>query len=110
MITRNGIYYNLELSHYKFKVPDTNMVFIFSSELHLFKFEDRYIDNRKDFNTKQRSKYRMNIQSIVLPDVLLYKKLESRGFLIVDERGNKICLENLICYGEKVMPKNLKEK
>lgn len=42
----------------------------------------------------------------ILPDIVLYKKIETRGFLMVDEGGQKIWLENLLLGGEKVTLKS----
>jgi hypothetical protein len=106
MKTRNGIYYDLTKSCYKFKVPDTNMVFVFSSDLHMIKFEDQYKENRDDINLKLTSRYRVNMQMKVFPDLLLYKKIETRGFLVINEGGQKICQENLLLNGERVTAKS----
>lgn len=103
--TRNGIYYDLTKSTYHFKVPDTNIIFVFSSDLHLFKFEDQYKNHREDFNTKFKARYRINTDMKVMPDILLYNKIETRGFLIVDRGGQKLCQESLLLNGETVIPK-----
>ncbi len=100
MITRNGVYHDLTRSHYRFKVPDTKHTYVFSSSLHKIKFESKYIENRIEQNLKLKSRYRINIDTKTLPDIMLYKKIESRGFLIIDERGQELCLENLILSGE----------
>lgn len=105
-MTRNGVFYDLEKSRYKFKVPDTNITFIFSSDLHLCKFEERYISNREEHNIRLNAKHRINIETKVLPDILLYKKIETRGFLLIDEKGLKLCQENLKLIGEKVTQKS----
>ena len=104
--TRNGVYYDLTKSRYKFKVPDTNMIFIFSSDLHMFKFEDRYLNNREEQNIKFKSRFRVNIETKVLPDIMLYQKIETRGFLIINEKGQKLCQENLILRCEKATLKD----
>jgi len=106
MKTRNGIYYDLSKSSYKFKVPDSKIVFVFSSDLHMLKFEDAYIENRKEHNTKFISRYRLKISMNVLPDLVLYKKIETRGFLVINEGGQAICQENLLLNGEVVMLKS----
>lgn len=106
MRTRNGIYYDLSKSTYRFKVPDTNITFVFSSDLHMIKFEDQFKENRNDFNVKQKARYRIDITMKVLPDILLYKKIETRGFLMVNEGGQVLCQENLKLIGEKATPKS----
>jgi hypothetical protein len=106
MKTRNGIYYDLSKSTYKFKVPDTNITFIFSSDLHLLKFEEQYLNNRYDYNLKLTVRLKIPIIMKVVPDVVLYRKIETRGFLLIDEGGQKICQENVQLNGEKVTRKN----
>lgn len=106
MKSRNGIYYDLTKSVYKFKVPDTNITFVFSSDLHMIKFEDQFMVNRYDHNLKLRSRTRINVFMTSLPDVLLYKKIETRGFLIINEGGQRICQENLLLTGEKLTLKS----
>jgi hypothetical protein len=101
MRTRNGIYYDLTKSCYKFKIPDTNMTFIFSSDLHLVKFEEQYKDNRNEHNLKLKVRYGMEFNMKVFPDLMLYRRIEKRGFLVLNEGGIKICQENLLLSGEK---------
>jgi hypothetical protein len=106
MKTRNGIYYDMTKSPYRIKPPDTNLTFVFSSDLHLTKFEEQYKANRNEFNMKYSVRFRLDIDMKVLPDILLYKKIETRGFLIVDEGGQMICQENLKLTGGKVTRKS----
>lgn len=106
MRTRNGVYYDLTVSCYKYKPRDTGLTFVFSSDLHLTKFEERIQEHRNDFNLKIKARYRLEVDFKNFADIVLYKKIEKRGFLIVNEGGQKICQENLILDGEKVTPKN----
>lgn len=106
MRTRNGIFYDLSKSVYKKLVPDTMITFIFSSDLHLTKFEEQYKQHREEFNLKYQARFRVHLNLTVFPDILLYKRIEKRGFLLVNERGQKICQENLTLNGERAMLKN----
>lgn len=106
MVTRNGIYYDLTKSTYKFKTPDTHVTYVFSSDLHLVKFEDNYLENRKEQNIKFKARFRLNTHLNTLADLLLYMKIEQRGFLVVNERGQKLCHENLILSGEQATQKS----
>jgi hypothetical protein len=106
MRTRNGIYYDLSKSTYKLKMPDTNITFVFSSDLHRTKFEEQYKENRAEHNLKFHARYRIDTNMKVLPDIVLYKRIETRGFLLIDEGGQYIWQQNLILNGEKVIPKS----
>lgn len=106
MKTRNGIYYNLSHSKYTFVVPDTNIKFVFSSMLYMTKFKEQYLLNREQQNIKFKSRYKLNIATVILPDVMLYNKIEKRGFLIINERGQELCQENLLLNGEQVTRKD----
>lgn len=106
MKTRNGIYYDLRHSKYTFVVPDTDIKFVFSSMLYRTKFKEQYLLNREQQNIKFKARYKLNIEAVVLPDIMLYNKIEKRGFLIINERGQEICQENLILNGEQVTRKD----
>jgi hypothetical protein len=106
MKTRNGIYYDLTLSSYIYKLRDTGLTFVFSSDLHLTKFEEQYKKHRNDFNLKLKSRFRLNVNFTTFADIVLYKKIETRGFLILIEGGQKLCQENLKLVGERATPKS----
>ena len=106
MKTRNGIYYDLTKSTYNYVDKETKLIYSFSSDLHLCKFEERKSRHRKEFNLKFGVRFKVDINFKTLPDLILYRRLETRGFLILDERGQPICQENLILGGEKVMLKD----
>lgn len=82
------------------------MTFVFSSDLHLVKFEEQYKEHRAEQEMKFKARYRFEIRLNNLFDLVLYKKIETRGFLVITEGGQKICRENLLLSGEKVTPKN----
>lgn len=106
MKTRNGIYYNLKYSKYRLYVPETRLTFVFSSNLYMNKFEEQILLNREEQNAKFKARYKLNIAAVILPDVMLYNKIEKRGFLIINERGQEICQENLLLHGEQLTRKN----
>jgi hypothetical protein len=83
MKTRNGVYYDLSKSVYKFTVPDTKIQFVFSSDLHMVKFEERYLNYRKQINQKFNARYRLEFNFKTFSDLLLYQTIETRGFLIL---------------------------
>ena len=105
MVTRNGVYYDLKKSCFKCKPIDNNLTFVFSSDLHLVKFEEQYKEHRAEQELKFTSRYRFKIRLNTLFDLILYKRIENRGFLVINDGGEKICQENLQLDGEKVMLK-----
>lgn len=106
MKTRNGIYYDLSHSKYTFIVPDTDIKFVFSSMLYMTKFKEQYLLNREQQNIKFKVRYKLNIEAVILPDIMLYNKIEKRGFLIINERGQELCQKNLKLIGEKATRKD----
>lgn len=106
MKTRNGIYYDLNESVYKHHSKEMGLTFVFSSDLYLCKFEEQFKLHRKDFNLKHSVRFKINVNFKVLPDIILYSKIEKRGFLILSERGQALCQNDLILNGERVTLKS----
>lgn len=52
------------------------------------------------------ARFQVNVKLTTLADMILYQKIEKRGFLVMDGKGNKLCKENLIFVGERAMSKN----
>ena len=102
------IFYNLKESVFKF---DTGKIeFYFSTELNLKKFRERIIENRKKINESLSNRFSLEIVNENLSDIILYRKIEKRGFLIVNDRGEKIEWPNQIkLNGEKLIKKELQE-
>jgi hypothetical protein len=100
MITRNGVYYDLKQSRYKVHCSG-GLLLYFSSDLHMLKFLDKKEAHRKEINDKMTSRFRIEIRLNTLADIILYQKIETRGFYITDEKGNELCRENLILSGER---------
>lgn len=94
MITKNGVYYDLENSSYRYKV--NNLTFVFSSKSHLDKFKSRMKENREKINKSLSNRFNILIDVEQLADVVLYRKIETRGFLILTGTGKKLCRQNAI--------------
>lgn len=93
MLTPDGVCYDLKLSHYR--CTHDNVTFVFSSQLHLDKFESRYKEHRKRVNLSLSKRFNFSVDASTLADVVLYRKIESRGFLI-ECKGERItCRTNL---------------
>lgn len=103
MITRDGIYYSLQYSNYRFTTND--ITYVFSSKLHLEKFKKQYTEHRNDLSIKFTRRYGITIHLHTLSDVVLYKRIESRGFLIIKE-GVELCQSEVILDGEKATQKS----
>jgi len=78
--TRNGIIYNLPKSKYRYSTD--KFEFFFSSLRHLEKFSERLVENRNATNLWLSNKYGLKIMLNDLADLMLYVKIETRGFYI----------------------------
>ena len=105
MITRNGICYDFNLSTYRATIG--NLTFVFSSQLHLDKFLAKLEDNRKTINHSLTKRFNYHVDVHHLADIVLYKKIETRGFLIVTNEGIELWQSKNTQYvGGKVTPLN----
>lgn len=83
MITKNGIFLNLDESNYK--ILKYGVIFYFSSLLYLEKFEkevELYVNAE---TIKLRNKYKVESDFTLYLAIAFYKKIEKRGFYIYDE-------------------------
>ena len=96
MISRNGVVYDLSVSSYRHTVG--GLTYVFSSKLHLDKFKKKLKENRDIINYSLTKRFNIAVDVSQLADVVLYRKIETRGFLIVTGEGNELC-QNDITYG-----------
>lgn len=75
------IYNDLNESNYTFKYDD--LVFYFSSQFYLEKFTREYSQFLKDETMKLKIKFKCNIYCDEMILLLLYKKIEKRGFKVL---------------------------
>lgn len=106
MLTRNGVCYDLVKSPYRITLD--NVTFVFSSQPHLDKFESRLKTNRETINYSLTKRFGFSVNVSTLADVVLYKKIETRGFLIEVEEVEYKCLKSLKLDGAKVTTRNSK--
>jgi hypothetical protein len=99
MQTRNGIYYNLKESSYKLKVD--NLEFFFSSKKYLRKFYESYSNNREFLKSSLYNRWGFYVEANTLYDIVLYSKIEKRGFYLKMNGDEYSCLENVNLYLEK---------
>lgn len=105
MISRNGVCYDLNISSYRFTTG--NLTFVFSSQLHLDKFKKKYKENRDIVNYSLTKRFNATVDVSELADVVLYRKIETRGFLIVTSEGKTLCQKNTKFIGGKMIPLKL---
>ena len=86
----NIIYNDINESDYIFKYD--NLQFYFSSMFYLKKFKRTYLQFLKDETMKLKIKYKCNIYADEMLLLLLYKKIEKRGFKVL--YNNHKLLEN----------------
>jgi hypothetical protein len=99
-MTRNGIFYDLHKS--SFRYTQNKIVFVFSSQTHLFKFKERLHQNRIKVNNSLSSRFGITCSFDVLADLVLYQQIEKRGFLVYNERGDELCKEKVQLNGDKL--------
>lgn len=87
---KNIVYNDLNESNYCFKYDDFK--FYFSSNFYLEKFEREYVNFIKDETMKLKIKFKCNIFADYLILLLLYQRIEKRGFR-VENKNNEI-IEN----------------
>jgi YHS domain-containing protein len=104
MVSRRGIYYDLTNSIHRTTI--NQITYVFSSKNHLLKFKDKHIKNRYDLSASLSNRFGILIDVTLLADIVLYTKVETRGFLIITENGVNLCKENLVCNGEKLTLKS----
>ncbi|MBQ8168677.1 hypothetical protein IJZ97_04590 [bacterium] len=104
MITKNGVCYDLTKSIYKLRVGE--LTFVFSSQLHLDKFKAKLQENRDIINYSLSRRFGITVDVSQLADIVLYKKIETRGFLVVSNEGNNLWQNNLTFVGGKATTRN----
>lgn len=97
MKSRYGVYYDLEKSEYK--CTHNGLTFVFSSQQHLNSFEKKRKQNREMINYSLSKRFKISIDVSTLADVVLYKKIETRGFLIEGQGDKMQCVKHITYAG-----------
>lgn len=85
MKSARGVYYDLVESTYKYKYK--NIIFYFSSQFYLNKFETLQYDYIKYINNKMRLEFGTKVDFTILALIKLYQRIEKRGFrVLVDDK------------------------
>lgn len=103
-MTRNGIVYNLNISPYRITIDD--LTFYFSSINHLKKFSDKLNENRKIIKHSLSKRFGFTVNITLLADIVLYSRVETRGFLITSNGRIYQCEKDIILNGGKVTKMN----
>ena len=83
MITKRGIYYDLNDRTYTLKVE--GLTFYFSSDFYRMKFAESFVKYIESETLKLKVKYSCNINATKMLLLKLYQKIETRGFKVVYE-------------------------
>ena len=108
MYTRDGICYDLNKSIYKSTQND--VTFVFSSKLYKEKFEAKLKEHRESINKSLSNRFRISIDVSTLADVVLYMKIEKRGFLIEAKEDKLQCKNNITFVGGNQIMKSSNKK
>lgn len=89
MKTKNDIYLDIKESDYSFNFK--GLSFFFSSKFYLKKFSDLVENYINEETLKLQNKYKMKINMELYFMLVLYNKIEKRGFRVYDiETGKEI--------------------
>jgi YHS domain-containing protein len=95
MKTKRGIYLNIEDSDYYYDLDGIR--YYFSSEFNLGRFKDRVLNYVNEESIKLKLRYKVNVNFDLFFTISYYRKIEKRGFKVVDLSNNrKITKETII--------------
>lgn len=100
--TRSGVYHDIKESEYA--VSDGKLYMFFSSPTTIKKFMNGYEENRKKMDEKYEKLMSdgVTINQDILFDLMLYKKIEKRGFYCI-LNGKEINEEEFKDYARQVI-------
>ena len=98
------IYNDINESNYTFKYDD--LIFYFSSNFYKEKFIKEHINYIRDETMKLKVKFKCNIYCDEMILLLLYKKIEKRGFKVLYK--DKELQESWLCLSKLVYMTNIK--
>lgn len=111
-LTRSGITYNLTSSPYVVELrysDDLVIKYYFSSELYVNKFNEKLSKYHKTIKESLSKRFKIEIDLEELSDILLYSKVETRGFFIQINEEDFKCLNTIKLIGVNKIQKNLTE-
>ena len=84
MKTKNGVELNIKESEYKIKIYNYN--FYFSSAFYLKKFKEEVFEFVEMENIKFNNKYKVKFDLRLYFAIVLFKRIEKRGFYITSDK------------------------
>lgn len=107
-LTRYGVAYDLKASPFKqlMKYEFQEVEFVFSSELYRGKFVEQLEANRTKLSESLSNRFGYEIKNNALYDLILYTKIEKRGFLIKVNEVPVECQEYITLDGQMLTIKN----
>lgn len=107
-LSRGGICYNLEVTPFTVvkKYDDKKIIFGFSSEYYKNKFELKLNDHREKINESLSKRFGLIYFNPLLADIVLYSKVETRGFYLLINDEEYKCLNNIKLNGVNLIQKN----
>lgn len=95
MATKKVVY---DLKDSPFAVTIGRITYKFSSSLHKSKFIERIVSNREYYHNSILYRFKLKTNVTTWADILLYSKIETRGFLILVD-GRECKWQNLELNG-----------
>lgn len=108
-LTRSGITYNLTTSPYivELKYRDDLVIkYYFSSELYVNKFNEKLEKHNTSIKNSLSKRFKIEINLDELSDILLYSKVETRGFFIQINDEDFKCLNTIRLTGVNQIQKS----
>lgn len=106
-MTRNGVVYNLPKSPYI--VERKGIKFYFSSENHREKFLECSEDNTNTITYSLYKRFKVWLMCEELCDLVLYNKVETRGFYVTIDGEEYKCLNEITLDGVKRITRKLQQ-
>lgn len=104
MKTKNGIYLDLKESEYK--INYNGLIYYFSSELYMNKFQNKVKQFIIEETAKIKAKYKVNIYLDTMLSISFYKRIEKRGFRIeYNENEKTIKLTQEVLISDQILMK-----
>lgn len=94
-MTKGGIFLDIKESNYN--VTKYGLIFYFSSKFYMEKFKEnveKYVQNE---TLKFKNRYKVNVNLNKIFAVSLYKKIEKRGYKVLEELTNKGTMPCFTC-------------